>query len=115
MGANLLLIGISSASIAPYRAIVAIDNLGISNSVYAVIMTVTSVATALVSLVLGYFSDRIPDRRHLVVACALLGALAYGLIGLYPTQLTYIVIVLASNLLRLIVKLRSCFSKTSQF
>lgn len=91
LGANLLLIGISSASIAPYRAIVAIDNLGISNSAYAVIMTVTSVATALVSLVLGYFSDRIPDRRLLVVACALLGAVAYGLIGIYPTQLTYII------------------------
>ena len=91
LGTNLLLIGISAASIAPYRAIVAIDNLGITNAAYAVIMTVTSVATALVSLVLGYFSDRIPDRRMLVITCALLGALAYGLIGLYPTQLTYII------------------------
>jgi predicted MFS family arabinose efflux permease len=91
LGTNLFLIGISSASIAPYRAIVAIDNLGISNSVYAVIMTLTSVATAIVSLVLGYFSDRIPDRRLLVIACAVLGGLAYGLIYLYPTQLTYII------------------------
>lgn len=91
LGTNLLLIGISAASIAPYRAIVAIDNLGMTNAAYAVIMTVTSVATALVSLVLGYFSDRIPDRRLLVVACALLGAVAYGLVGLYPSQLTYII------------------------
>lgn len=91
LSTNLLLIGIASASIAPYRAIVAIDNLGISNAAYAVIMIVTSVATALVSLLLGYYSDRIPDRRQLVLACAILGAMAYGLIGLYPTQLTYII------------------------
>jgi MFS family permease len=91
LGTNLLLIGISAASMAPYRAIVAIDNLGMSNSVYAIIMTVTSVATALVSLALGYYSDRIPDRRLLVVACAVLGALAYALIGLHPSQLTYII------------------------
>ena len=61
LGANLLLIGVSAASIAPYRAIVAIDNLGITNATYAVIMTVTSVATAVVSLVLGYFSGLIPE------------------------------------------------------
>lgn len=91
LGTSLFLIGISSASIAPYRAIVAIDNLGISNPVYAAIMTLTSIATAIVSLVLGYSADRISDRRLLVIACAALGGFAYGLIYLYPTQLTYII------------------------
>lgn len=39
---------------------------------------------------MGYFSDRLADRRGLVIACALLGSLAYGLVYLVPTQLSYI-------------------------
>lgn len=91
LGTCLFLIGTSAAAIAPYRAIVAIDNLGISNSIYALIMTLTSVGTAVASLVLGHFSDRIPDRRLLVMVCAGLGGLAYGLLYLFPAQLTYII------------------------
>ncbi len=91
LGACLFLIGTSAAAIAPYRAIAAIDNLGISNSIYALIMTLASVGTAIASLIMGHFSDRIPDRRVLVMACAGLGALAYGLLYLFPTQLTYII------------------------
>ena len=87
----LFLIGLSAAAIAPYRAIAAIDTLGMSNALYALIITLSSVGTAVASLVMGYFSDRVRDRRFLVIATALLGGVAYGLIYLIPTQLTYIV------------------------
>ena len=40
---------------------------------------------------MGYVSDRLPDRRLLVVACAAIGAVAYGLIYFFPTQPVYIV------------------------
>ena len=87
----LFLIGLSAAAIAPYRAIAAIDTLGMSNARYALIITLSSVGTAVASLVMGYFSDRVRDRRFLVIGTALLGGVAYGLIYLIPTQLTYIV------------------------
>ena len=90
LGSSLFLIGMSAAAIAPYRAIVAIDNLSMSNALYALVMTLGSLGTALASLVLGYFSDRVPDRRLLIVFCSILGALAYGLIYFVPTQLSYI-------------------------
>ncbi len=61
-----------------------------SNSLYALVMMLGSVGTALTSLVLGHFADRISDRRLLVIACAIMGGLAYGLIYLFHTQLTYI-------------------------
>lgn len=86
----LFLIGISSASITPYRAIAAIANLGMSNSLYALIMTLGSLGTALASLMLGHLADRIHDRRLLVIACATMGGLAYGLIYVFHTQLIYI-------------------------
>lgn len=91
LGSSLFLIGLSAASIAPYRAIVAIDNLGMSNSIYALIITMTSIGTAVASLIMGHFSDRIPDRRRLVLASALLGGLAYGLLYFFPAQLTYVI------------------------
>ena len=87
----MFLIGLSSAAITPYRAIVAVDNLGMANSLYALVMTLGSIGTAIASLVLGNFADKVPDRRYLVIGSALMGALAYGLIYLLPTQLTYII------------------------
>ncbi|MEZ4630479.1 MAG: MFS transporter [Deinococcales bacterium] len=86
----LFLIGISAAGITPYRAIVAIDNLGMSNSLYALVMTLGSIGTALASLVMGNLADKLSDRRLLVMMSALMGALAYGLIYLIPTQFVYI-------------------------
>lgn len=90
LGACLFLIGLSAAAVAPYRAVAAIDNLGMSNALYALVITLGSVGTAVASLVMGYASDRLPDRRLLVVACAAIGAVAYGLIYLFPTQPVFI-------------------------
>lgn len=90
LGSSLFLIGMSAAAVAPYRAIIAIENLGMSNALYALVITLGSVGTALSSLVLGYFSDRVSDRRRLIVFCSALGALAYGLVYTVPSQLSYI-------------------------
>lgn len=91
LGACLLLIGLSAAAVAPYRAVVAIDDLGMSNGLYALIVTLSSVGTAVASLLMGHLSDRLPDRRRLVVRCAVLGGVAYGLVYLFPTRPVYIV------------------------
>lgn len=91
LSACLFMAGVSAASIAPYRAIIAIDGLGFSNTGYALIITLSSIGMALASVVLGYASDKIADRKVLVIVCALLGAVAYGLIYFVPTQVSYIV------------------------
>ena len=88
---SLFFTGISFAATLPYRGIVAIEGLGISNSAYALLMTLGAVATAGGSLALGYLADRIPDRRLLVIFCAVLGAIAHGMIFLFHTPIAYIV------------------------
>lgn len=90
LATSLFLAGLSAAAITPYRAVVAVEALGLSNGTYAAIITFNSLATALASLVLGYLSDRIGDRRYLVMLSAVMGGLAYGLIFLLPGQLTYL-------------------------
>jgi MFS family permease len=91
LGLSLFLTGFAAAAVAPYRAIVAIDGLGLSNATYAWIMTVSALATAAASVAMGSISDRVGDRRRLVIFSAALGSLAYGLIYLFPTPVVYII------------------------
>jgi SET family sugar efflux transporter-like MFS transporter len=67
LACSLFLAGLSAAAIAPYRAVVAVKELGFSNGTYAAIITLSSVATAIASVVLGALSDRMGDRRKLVI------------------------------------------------
>jgi MFS transporter, SET family, sugar efflux transporter len=91
ISASLFFTGITYASTLPYAGIAAIDGLGMSNGAYALILTVSSLVSAAAAVALGYLSDRIGDRRLLVVATALLGALGYGLIYFARNPLAYIV------------------------
>jgi SET family sugar efflux transporter-like MFS transporter len=90
---SLFFTGITYASTLNYGAIVGIDTLGISNGAYSVILTISSLAGAAASVALGYISDRIPDRRVLVIGTALMGALAFGMIYLFHNQVAFIIAV----------------------
>ena len=90
LAASLFLAGLSSAAIVPYRAVVAVEALGFSNGAYAAIITFNAIATALSSVILGHLSDRIPDRRKLVIVSAIMGGLGYGLIFAWPARVSYL-------------------------
>lgn len=91
LSATIFLIGLSASAINPYRGIVAIDGLRMSNSAFAVVSFVSSLGTAIVSLMLGHFADRMPDRRLGVMICAAFAASAYALIFCMPSQISYMV------------------------
>ena len=88
---GLFFTGITFASTLNYGAIVGIDTLGIHSSTYAILLMVSSLVGATASVAMGWLSDRIPDRRILVIVCALCGALAFGLIFLFRTQLVFFI------------------------
>ena len=91
IGTSLFFTGITYASTLNYAAIVGIDTLGIPNALYSVLLIVASLVGAAASVVLGYISDRLPDRRILVILCALAGALGFGLIFTLRSQVAFIV------------------------
>lgn len=91
IGTSLFFTGITYASTLNYGAIVGIDTLGIPNASYALLLMVASLVGAATSVVLGYFSDKVADRRLLVIACALVGVLGFGLIFLFRSPLAFIV------------------------
>jgi SET family sugar efflux transporter-like MFS transporter len=88
---SLFFTGITYASTLNYGAIVGIDTLGIPNGLYSLLLMAFSLASAAASVVLGYISDRVADRRILVIGTALMGALAFGIIFVFRTQVAFIV------------------------
>lgn len=91
IGASLFFTGVTYASTLPYGGIVAIDALGIANETYAIILTIAALVAGAVSVTLGLLSDKLRDRRLLVILCALLGALGNGLIYLQRDPTAFII------------------------
>lgn len=83
--------GITYAATLNYGAIVGIDTLGIPNGLYSLLLMVFSLASAGASVVLGYISDRVSDRRIIVLGTAVMGALAFGIIFAFRNQAAFIV------------------------
>ncbi|MBC2666710.1 hypothetical protein H7F51_14405 [Novosphingobium flavum] len=88
--ATIFLAGLSASAIGPYRGIVAINYLGMSNSLFATVTAISSIGTAGVSLLLGHFSDQIHDRRLGVLLCATFAGLAYALIFIVRSKFSYV-------------------------
>jgi MFS transporter, SET family, sugar efflux transporter len=91
--ASLFFSGVTYASTLPYGAIVGIETLGFSNATYAALLMVGSLVSATASVALGWLSDRVPDRRLVVIFCALMGALGWGLLFVFRSQLAFIMAV----------------------
>jgi predicted MFS family arabinose efflux permease len=91
IASSLFFTGVTYASTLNYGAIVGIDTLGIPNGLYSMLLMASALVGAAASVILGYVSDKLPDRRLLVILCALLGALGFGLIFALRSQLAFIV------------------------
>ncbi len=89
LSAGLIAIGVGYASTMPYDAIIAIDHLKISHGDFALILTGAALVGVLASITLGWLSDRIGDRRVLVLATAVIGAIGFGLLYLLRSPLAF--------------------------
>ncbi|NTG29936.1 MFS transporter [Agrobacterium rhizogenes] len=92
-GLNMLCIGVAISSTAPYVAVVGVGTLGINNSVFASIIAVGSIVSAMLSLLVGYMSDHLRDRRILILIAACIGASGYSIIYSAQSKLTFFLIV----------------------
>lgn len=91
IAASLFFTGVTYASTLPYGGIAAIDGLGMSNATYAWVLMAGSIIGATASVVLGFVSDKLHDRRRLIIITALLGALGNAVIYLFRDPIAYIV------------------------
>ncbi len=89
LGTNMFFSGVTYAATMPYASLVGVDTLGMSPGWFASVTSVGAVLGTFVSLGLGYISDKLPDRRLLVLITALAGVIGHGMIYLWPTQLSF--------------------------
>jgi MFS family permease len=89
LGTNMFFSGVTYAATLPYASLVGVDTLGMTPGFFAAIMVFGSILGTVVSLGLGYISDKLGDRRRLVLLTALAGVLAHGLIYIWPTQVSF--------------------------
>jgi MFS transporter, SET family, sugar efflux transporter len=90
LAANIFLSGAAFAAMTPYRAIVGVDSLGLSNAAFGTVMALTAVGSAFASVALGWLSDKAADRRILILLCAAMGVVAFGLIWAIQTPFVFI-------------------------
>lgn len=89
LATNVFLSGATFAATAPYRPIVGVEALGLSNVAYAVVMALNAVGGAMAAVALGWLSDKVGDRRWLVLVSAVMGALGFGLVWAVQTPLAF--------------------------
>ena len=90
LATNIFLSGAAFAAMTPYRAIVGVDALGLSNAAFGTVMALTAVGSACASVALGWLSDKVADRRILILLCAMMGVIAFGLIWAIQTPLVFV-------------------------
>lgn len=89
LGTNMFFAGVTYAATLPYASLVGVDTLGMSPGFFASVMSAGAILGTFVSLGLGYLSDKIRDRRLLVMLTALCGIVAHGMIYLWPSQISF--------------------------
>ena len=88
-GINIFFTGVAFASMTPYRAIIGIDEIGLSNADFGLIMALNAVGGALISVFLGWLSDRVSDRRIILLLCAFGGMFGFGIAWLVRNPLGF--------------------------
>jgi MFS transporter, SET family, sugar efflux transporter len=85
----LLLYGFAGAATSPYQSMVAIRELGLSNSAYAAIGLTASIAYVVMSIAAGFLSDWFHSYRGPLIFVSGFGILGYGVIYAFPSPLTF--------------------------
>lgn len=79
---TLVVLAFTYASTMPYQSIIGINELGMSDGGYSALVFVAALVNVASSLTLGIWSDRLKERRPLVLALSVAGILGFGSIAL---------------------------------
>lgn len=80
----ILLFGPAGPSIGPFQSVIGIERLGLSNEVYAVVVTAGALFSVIASLVVGILLDRTQNYRNTLLFCVVVGIGAGILMGAWP-------------------------------
>ncbi|RUL99715.1 MFS transporter [Rhizobium chutanense] len=88
---TLVALAFTYASTAPYQSIIGINELGLSNGTYSALIFFSAIVNVATSLTLGIWSDRLKERRPLVLGLSVAGMLGFGSIAIFHSPAVFIV------------------------
>ncbi len=91
---TLFVSGLTYASTLPYQSIIGINELGLGDGTYSVLIFLAAAINVVASVLLGILSDRLGDRRPLVLAIAVSGMLGFGSIYIFRSVPVFAIAVL---------------------
>ncbi|MDS7598021.1 MFS transporter [Agrobacterium tumefaciens] len=78
----ILFFGFSNAATAPYQAVIGIREIGLSNTVYSLLMLFAAIINVSASVLMGILADRLGEYRKPMLFIALFGVSGYFLVYL---------------------------------
>ena len=91
---TLVALAFTYASTVPYQSIIGISELGMSDGAYSALVFFAAVVNVAISLTLGIWSDRLTERRPLVLALSIAGIIGFGSIAVIHSPTIFIFSVL---------------------
>jgi len=86
---TLIALAFTYASTMPYQSIIGINELGLSDRTYSGLIFLAALVNVATSLTLGIWSDRLSDRRPLVLALSVCGMLGFGMVYEFRTAAVF--------------------------
>lgn len=90
----IFLFGFAGAATSPYQSVVGINELGLSDAIYSLLMLFASTVNVIVSVSIGILADRVGNYRVLMSTAILFGVVGYGIVYMLPYQTSFVVSVL---------------------
>lgn len=88
----IMLMGPAVASIAPFQSVIGVERLGLSNEIYAAVVTFGALFSVVASVAVGILIDQTQNYRRILLVCISTGILAGALMGLWPSVASFLIV-----------------------
>lgn len=87
----LFLTGVAVSSVMPFASLIAVERLGLTDNAYSLVLTISSSAMVIASVVVGIFTDQHANRRQMLAVGFAIAALGHLLVFFTRSPLAFIV------------------------
>lgn len=88
---GILILGFAVASIAPYRSIIGIERLGLSELEFALVTTLSAIFTVFASIWVGIYSDQTGRYRDVLLGSLFIGIIGNAILFAFPIKLVFMI------------------------
>ncbi|MBX5134119.1 MFS transporter [Rhizobium lentis] len=83
--------GMAGAMTAPYRSIVGVRELGLSDGLYSFLAFASAAVNVIISVLLGNLADRLGEYRSAMIGACIFGIAGYGMVYAFPSAPVFVI------------------------